>query len=62
MGFLLKASFDPHVAPCHLEMFDDRITPGRLRREPHARNGHRAETELQHGVGVPGGETRRKTR
>jgi len=43
-------------------MFDDRITPGRLRREPHARNGHRAETELQHGVGVPGGETRRKTR
>ena len=36
-------------------MFDDRIAPGRLGREIDARNGHAAETELQHGVGVPGG-------
>ncbi len=35
-------------------MFDDRIAPGRLGREIDARNGHAAETELQHGVGVPG--------
>lgn len=38
----------------HLEMFDDRIAPRRLGRKPHARNGHAAQAELKHGVGVPG--------